>query len=95
MKNKKWIWIVVVALLLVAALVIWKQSAASRVPVPKEAEVDAEPAAQPEATPIAAELPVEPEPSEEPVEEGSQPMVLENDGTLEIIIPDDQDSDGF
>ncbi len=92
--KKKWILIAVLAVLLAAILLIWKFGGAE-----KESErVEApNPPAQTEAEPASAavEPTAEPETSPEPAEETSQALILENEGDIEIIIPDDQASDGF
>ena len=59
---------------------------------PEAPETAVQPAEQ--AEPAQTESSPETQPTETP-EETTGPVMLEDEGELEIIVPDDQDSDGF
>ena len=100
MKNKKTIWIVtaLVVLAIVIALLVLKPFGARNGETgdPQTAD-EAQTAASGQQTdaqdPASGEIAAADEGSSE--EEASAPQLIETEGDIEIIIPDDQGSDGF
>ena len=94
MKNRKILWLALIVLLAVAGLLLFRHFSGSAADsgTPEETEPLA-------VQSIAADKETVPEPepqvTEDLKEDESQVVILENQGSLEIIIPDDQDSDGF
>lgn len=94
MKNKIWIGIAALLVVILAVLLVWKPFGGDAKTKP-EAQTAAETAvdtmeAAPSAEPVQT---VEAKTEEE--QEITEAVMLENEGDLEIIIPDDQESDGF
>ena len=98
MKNKIWIWIAALLVVILAVLLVWKPFGGAAKAKP-ESQSAAESSAEQTAEKTEAAPSAEPgQTSEEKTEEEqetSEAVMLENEGDLEIIIPDDQESDGF
>ena len=98
MKNKIWIGIAALLVVILAVLLVWKPFGGAAKVEPESqsaAESSAEQTAEKtEAAPSAEPGQTSVEKTEEE-QETSEAVMLENEGDLEIIIPDDQESDGF
>ena len=90
MKNKKTIWICVLALLLVAVVVLACTQFGGRTPKTDAPNADT----LVEKTPDDA-INTVPEDAAEEEENTESAQMLEDQGDLIIIIPDDQEADGF
>ena len=94
MKNKIWIGIAALLVVILAVLLVWKPFGGAA-KVEPEAQTAVETAVDTtEAAPSAEPGQTSEEKTEEE-QETSEAVMLENEGDLEIIIPDDQESDGF
>ncbi len=94
MKNKIWIGIAAILVVILAVLLVWKPFGGTGKAEP-EAQTAVETAVDTtEAAPSAEPGQTSEEKTEEE-QETSEAVMLENEGDLEIIIPDDQESDGF
>ncbi len=98
MKNKTWIILCAAVLVFLAVLLLWKPFGAKAPASEPASEPAGEAAAEQN---LAAGSPAQPSPEpektdEEEAEEEEEwsAYVLENDGDLEIVIPEDQESDG-
>ena len=96
MKNKTWIWICALVVVALAVLLIWKPFGRTAAP-----EQPAQPAAE-TAEQSAVEQPAGQEAStaaegagEEAEESPLEPAIVEDGGSLEIIVPEDQGTGGF
>ncbi|MBR5095264.1 MAG: hypothetical protein IK095_09220 [Oscillospiraceae bacterium] len=106
MKEKTTVWIVVAmaVLALVVVLLVWKPFGAAPDAQDGTGEIaavsdDAQKGADGVAAPVNGGNDADAQ-AEETAETGeeetiSQAQLIENEGEIEIIIPDDQDSDGF
>ena len=96
MKTKKTLAIVFVALiLLAAAFFLWKQCGAQEKPLAEKERTPVETVTE-DASQNQPEEKTEAEQQETAEEtESSGAVLLENQGEIEIIIPEDEESDGF
>lgn len=105
MKNKIWIVICAVILVILAVLLIWKpfgskagQNEAAAEPVAQATQV---PAAQQNDAQTVTAQPTDADHEQTAKEETDQEqestgaVMIESEGDLEIVIPEDQESDGF
>lgn len=100
MKNKKWIWICAVVVVILAVLLIWKPFGAKAAQDDISADsVSSEPIAQEvpvqSAAPSSETLTGEPADGLTEEEEQTGAYILEDEGDLTIVVPEDQASDGF
>ena len=106
MKNKTWIWICALVVVVLAVLLIWKpfdRPAAPEEPAQPAAETAAQPAVEQPAGQEASAPAEEAQPETSAVEEGGEeaeesplePAIVEDGGSLEIIVPEDQGTGGF
>lgn len=100
MKNKNWVWICAVIVVILAVLLIWKPFARSAVedeaaplPTVEASGLQSEEQAE-QATTEKAE-PIDDTKEEEGEEESASAMILEDEGDLIIVVPEGQASDGF
>ena len=102
MKNKTWIWICALVVLILAVLLIWKpfgRTAAPADPAQPAAESAQQPtgeaAAEQEASGTAEDAQTEAPDKEETEEPPIEPAIVEDGGSLEIVVPEDQGTGGF
>ncbi len=97
MKNKKWIVLCAAVVVILAVLLIWKPFASDA--KQDEPVVEAAGEQTPEQTPAAQPIDAEPGDTEEDVsaeqEEDPGAYMLEDGGDLIIVVPEDQESNGF
>ncbi|MBQ6428615.1 MAG: hypothetical protein IJK03_07545 [Oscillospiraceae bacterium] len=96
MKNKTWIILCAVVVVILAVLLVWKPFGAKAA----ESEPAAEAASEQNLAAGSPAQSVSPTPEKTDEEEAEEEeewsaYVLEDQGELEIVIPEDQDSDGF
>ncbi len=93
MNKKTWIWICAAVVLILAVLLIFKPFGAKAAPEAAETAAEAQQTAEPSAQPVQTAQPAveeTPEETEEP-----QALLIEEDGEIEIIVPEDEGSAGF
>ena len=99
MKNKTWIWICALVVVILAALLIWKPfggNAGSAEPAAQDDQSAEQSAAQDPAAVQNAEDPAAAaSETDENGEEDVQPMIIEDGGDLEIVVPEGQATGGF
>ena len=101
MKNKKWIILCAVILVILAVLLIWKPFGKETAKTGEAKETAESEAAEQQAEQQTAAADAEKSDAEtaaeetQTEEETSVPVILEDGGDLEIIIPDDEESAGF
>lgn len=100
MKNKKWIWICAVIVVVLAVLLIWKPFGAKAAQDDISADsVSSEPIAQEgpvqSAAPSSETLTGEPADGLTEEEEQTGAYILEDEGDLIIVVPEGEASDGF
>ena len=100
MKNKTWIILCAVVVVILAVLLVWKPfgaKAAESEPVSEPAAVTASEQSLVAGSPAQSVSPTPEKTDEEEAEEEEEwsAYVLEDQGELEVVIPEDQESDGF
>lgn len=98
MKNKKWIWICALILVVLAVVLIWKPfGGAANTLAAEEQNTIQETQSQASAAQAAENAPeqtAKEESAEEQAEE-TAPLLLEDEGDIVIVVPEDQSSGGF
>lgn len=97
MKNKTWIWICAVILVILAILLIWKPFGSKTAQTEPAVEQTATPEPAQQAAPAQTEVPQLEETSEDQPEEEEETgaYILEDEGDLIIVIPEGEGSAGF
>lgn len=96
--NKKTVLIcALILVVLVVGLLVWKLNTGDKPAVPAAPET--EQTGEETTTDVVAENPQEPESSAETTdqetESNEEAILLESEGEIEIIIPEDEETDGF
>ena len=99
MKNKTWIWICALVVVILAVLLIWKPFGSKAGPAEPAADGEQTVAQSAAQDPAAAQNAGDPTAAgsegEASGEEDVQPMIIEDGGDLEIVIPEGQATGGF
>ena len=93
MNKKTWIWICAVVVLILAVLLILKPFSSKAAPEAVETAAETQQTVEPSAQPAETAQPAAekaPEETEEP-----QALLIEDDGEIEIVVPEGEGSAGF
>lgn len=93
MNKKTWIWICAAVVVILAVLLIVKPFGSKAAPEAAETAAEAQQTAEPSAQPVQTAQPAveeTPEETEEP-----QALLIEDDGEIEIVVPEGEGSAGF